>query len=75
MQQHLLSLLITCVTTAAVTSLSACSAGGEEAEQIITEVSVQVGKVSRVTLHTYVEAYGMVESEPAGGGKSGLQDS
>ena len=39
----------------------------EEAEKKAeTEVPVQVGKISRVTLHGYVTAYGTVEPEPVG---------
>jgi membrane fusion protein (multidrug efflux system) len=34
----------------------------------VTEVAVQVGKVTRATLRAYVTAYGMVEPEPAGEG-------
>ena len=41
----------------------------EEAE-IVTDVLVHVGTVERATLHRYVTAYGFVEPEPAGGGRS-----
>ncbi len=42
-------------------------ANSDEAEQKPeTEVPVQVGKITRVTLHGYVTAYGTVEPEPAG---------
>jgi len=34
-----------------------------------TEVGVQTGKITKTTLHRYVMAYGMVEPEPATGGK------
>ncbi|MFA6563483.1 MAG: efflux RND transporter periplasmic adaptor subunit [Verrucomicrobiia bacterium] len=43
---------------------------GSEEEKVTTEVAVQVAKVARVTLHARVDTYGMVEPEPAGGGKA-----
>ena len=43
--------------------------GGEE-EAVVTDVGVHVGKVVRATLHRYVTAYGTVEPEPPGGGRS-----
>jgi membrane fusion protein (multidrug efflux system) len=49
--------------------LAGCGARHEEEEKAPTEVAVQVGKVTRVTLHARVDAYGTVEAEPAGGGK------
>lgn len=51
--------------------LSGCSGGHTERDEPTpTEVTVQVGKVTRVTLRARVDAYGMVEGEPAGGGKA-----
>jgi membrane fusion protein (multidrug efflux system) len=44
--------------------------GGAEEEEIVTDVGVHVGKIVRATLHRYVTAYGTVEPEPPGGGKS-----
>jgi len=41
----------------------------EEEPNAPTEVAVHVAKVTRTTLRAYVEAYGTVEPEPAGGGK------
>ncbi len=49
--------------------LAGCGARPEEEEKASTEVAVQVGKVTRVTLRARVDAYGTVEGEPAGGGK------
>jgi membrane fusion protein (multidrug efflux system) len=49
--------------------LSGCGARHEEELKAPTEVAVQVGKVTRVTLRARVDAYGTVEAEPAGGGK------
>ncbi|MCZ7637116.1 MAG: efflux RND transporter periplasmic adaptor subunit [Verrucomicrobia bacterium] len=49
--------------------LVGCGAHPQEGETASTEVAVQVGKVTRVTLHARVDAYGTVEAEPAGGGK------
>jgi membrane fusion protein (multidrug efflux system) len=52
-------------------SLANCNrAAGEEEQKVVTEVAVQVAKVVRTTLRAHVEAYGQVEPEPAGGGKS-----
>jgi membrane fusion protein, multidrug efflux system len=34
-------------------------------EKVVTEVAVQVGKITSATLHSYVEAYGTVEPAPA----------
>ncbi len=49
---------------------SACSSKDNSDEvQSDTEVAVRVGKVTRATLRTHVDAYGRVEPEPAGGGK------
>jgi membrane fusion protein, multidrug efflux system len=42
--------------------------GGESAE-VVTEVAVHVGPVTRATLHRYVTAYGRVEPEPATAGR------
>ncbi len=50
--------------------LAGCKPGSQEEEpKVATEVAVQVAKVARATLRARVEAYGMVESEPAGGGQ------
>ncbi|MBI3851560.1 MAG: efflux RND transporter periplasmic adaptor subunit [Verrucomicrobia bacterium] len=47
-----------------------CKPGGqEENDKVVTEVAVQVGKLTRATLHRYVTAYGIVEPEPARDGK------
>jgi membrane fusion protein (multidrug efflux system) len=40
-----------------------------EEPELTTEVAVQTGKITQTTLHRYVMAYGMVEPEPAMGGK------
>jgi membrane fusion protein (multidrug efflux system) len=45
------------------------AAFGQEEEQGVTEVPVHVGQITRATLRAYVEAYGMVEPEPATQGK------
>lgn len=57
---------------AAVVLLGGCRKAGETEqaeEKVATEVAVQVGKVTRATLHASVTGYGTVEAEPAGGGK------
>ena len=52
-------------------SLAPCNrAAAEEEQKVVTEVAVQVAKVVRTTMRAHVEAYGQVEPEPAGGGKS-----
>lgn len=55
----------------AATVLSGCGSrsGADEEAKVPTEVTVEVGAVRRVTLHGSVTAYGMIEAEPAGGGK------
>ena len=51
-------------------SLTGCKpTGTEEEPKVVTEVAVQVAKVTRTTLRAHVETYGTVEPEPAGGGK------
>ena len=40
-----------------------------EEQEFSTEVAVQTAKITKTTLHRYVLAYGMVEPEPAMGGK------
>lgn len=42
----------------------------EDDPKIVTEVSVQTGKISQTTLRRYVMAYGVVEPEPANAGKA-----
>jgi membrane fusion protein (multidrug efflux system) len=36
-----------------------------EEEKVVTEVAVQTGKITSVTLHGYVQGYGMIEPAPA----------
>jgi membrane fusion protein (multidrug efflux system) len=43
---------------------------GEEGEEVVTDVAVHVGQIVRATLHRYVTAYGTVEPEPPGEGKT-----
>lgn len=38
-------------------------------ESVVTDVSVKVAKVRQMDIHSYVLAYGMVEAEPAEGGR------
>ena len=69
MKRNLLSVFATLATAGAL-SLTGCKPGGAEEEQkVVTEVAVQVAKVTRATLRAHVEAYGAVEPEPAGGGQ------
>lgn len=39
-------------------------------EKVVTEVAVETAKVTRATLHAYVEAFGTVEPEPASTGRA-----
>jgi membrane fusion protein (multidrug efflux system) len=49
--------------------LGIAAAFGQEEEQVVTEVPVRVGSITRATLRAYVGAYGLVEPEPANQGK------
>jgi membrane fusion protein (multidrug efflux system) len=70
MKANLTALFVTLAAAGAL-SLTGCKPGGAEEEaKAPTEVAVQVGKVTRVTLRARVDAYGIVEGEPAGGGKA-----
>jgi membrane fusion protein (multidrug efflux system) len=62
-------LTIAAVIVAILIVLKARASGSGEAA-IATDVAVHVGAVRRATLHRYVTAYGYVEPEPAGGGRS-----
>ena len=69
MKRNLLSAIAVLAAVGAL-SLTGCKPGGAEEEQkVVTEVAVQVAKVTRTTLRAHVEAYGAVEPEPAGGGQ------
>jgi membrane fusion protein (multidrug efflux system) len=65
-------LILTMLAAAGAAGLTGCkSGGGDEDEKIVTEVAVQVGKVTRADLKGRVEAFGMVEPEPAQAGRPG----
>lgn len=69
MKQNLLSGLMVLIAFV-VLSLGGCKPrSAEEEQKTVTEVAVQVAKVTNTTLRAHVEAYGAVEPEPAGGGK------
>jgi len=55
----------------AVLALGACSGAVTQEEQVETEVAVQVGTVAKADLRARVEAYGVVEPEPAKSGHPG----
>ena len=66
-----LTVLLAALAAVFALSLAGCKPGGSEDEaKAPTEVAVQVGKVTRVTLRARVDAFGTVEGEPAGGGKA-----
>lgn len=69
MKRNLLPVFATVAAVAAL-SLTGCKPGGADEEQkVVTEVAVQVAKVTRATMRAHVETYGTVEPEPAGGGQ------
>jgi membrane fusion protein (multidrug efflux system) len=57
-----LAIILACIIWSNTTVLA-------DEPELATEVAVQTGKVIKTTLHRYVMAYGMVEPEPAMGGK------
>jgi membrane fusion protein (multidrug efflux system) len=71
-RQVITGLIILAVVAAAVLilikGLGRKTAGEEEG--VVTDVAVHVGKIVRATLHRYVTAYGTVEPEPPGDGKT-----
>jgi len=54
---------------AACTLMQAATLQAADETEVVTEVAVQTGKITRATLHRYVMAYGMVEPVPAMNGK------
>ena len=69
MKRNPLSVFAT-LTAVGALGLAGCQPGGNDEEpKVATEVAVQVAKVTRATLRARVEAYGVVEPEPAGGGQ------
>jgi RND family efflux transporter MFP subunit len=66
------SRLLCAIVSVAVLGLGGCSgAVPGEAENVDTEVAVQVGSVMKADLRARVEAYGIVEPEPAKAGHPG----
>jgi RND family efflux transporter MFP subunit len=66
------SRLLSAILSVAVLGLGGCSgAVPSEEEKVDTEVAVQVGTVTKTDLRARVEAYGMVEPEPAKAGHPG----
>jgi membrane fusion protein, multidrug efflux system len=66
------SRLLAAIVGVAVFGLGGCSgAVPKEGEQTDTDVAVQVGTVMKTDLRARIEAYGMVEPEPAKAGRSG----
>jgi RND family efflux transporter MFP subunit len=55
----------------ALLALGACTGAVTQEEEVQTEVAVQVGMVMKADLQARVEAYGMVEPEPAKSGHPG----
>jgi membrane fusion protein, multidrug efflux system len=55
----------------ALLALGACSGAVTKEETVETEVAVQVGTVTKADLRARVEAYGLVEPEPAKSGHPG----
>jgi RND family efflux transporter MFP subunit len=66
------SRLLSAILGMALLGLGGCSgAVPKEEEKVNTEVAVQVGTVTKTDLRARVEAYGMVEPEPAKAGHPG----
>jgi len=64
--------LLPTILSLAVLGLGGCGRSvPKEEEKVETEVAVQVGTVTKADLRARVEAYGMVEPEPAKAGYSG----
>ena len=69
-RKHLL--LLTILAAASALGVAGCKPTGDAAEdKIVTEVAVQVGKVTRADLRRRVEVFGVVEPEPAKAGHPG----
>jgi RND family efflux transporter MFP subunit len=65
-------LILTMLAGAGAAGLTGCRpGGGGEDEKIVTEVAVRVGKVAKTDLRARVDAYGVVEPEPAKAGAPG----
>jgi membrane fusion protein (multidrug efflux system) len=65
MKRNTLGIPCLALTIAGAVVLTGCKPAEPEEEKTVTEVAVQVGKVTRVTLHARVDTYGTVEAEPA----------
>jgi multidrug efflux pump subunit AcrA (membrane-fusion protein) len=65
------SRLLAAIVGVAVFALCACSGAVTKEETVETEVAVQVGTVTKADLRARVEAYGVVEPEPAKSGHPG----
>jgi RND family efflux transporter MFP subunit len=65
------SFLLAMLGAAGLFGAAGCKPSGSQDEEsnVPTEVSVQVAKVTRATLHARVAAYGTVEPAPAGDGR------
>jgi RND family efflux transporter MFP subunit len=64
------SRLLSAILSVAVLGLGGCTgAVPKDEEEVDTEVAVQVGTVTKTDLRARVEAYGMVEPEPAKAGQ------
>jgi membrane fusion protein (multidrug efflux system) len=68
-RRALVGLIILAVATAAVLLIVRGLRPKSGEEEIVTDVAVHVGKITRATLHRYVTAYGTVEPEPPGDGR------
>src|SRR5258708_27958623 len=63
--------LLLAVPSMALLALGSCSGAVTQEEEVVTEVAVKVGMVMKTDLRARVEAYGMVEPEPAKSGHPG----
>jgi membrane fusion protein (multidrug efflux system) len=68
-RRTLVGLIIVAAVLAVVVLLRMIRSKPAAEGELATDVAVHIGKITRVTLHRYVTAYGSVEPEPAGQGK------
>jgi membrane fusion protein (multidrug efflux system) len=62
-------IILAVVAAAALILIISLRPGAGEEEEVVTDVAVHVGKITRATLRRYVTAYGTVEPEPPGDGR------
>lgn len=66
--QIVLAVLVV-VVLAAVVIIKIVHSGGGKGEEVVPNMAVHVGKISRASVHRFVTAFGSVEPEPPGPGR------